>query len=176
MAPALFYSLKRFCSVFLAPSYTAQTQIHKLAAWPSSALVSCPCTPCVSPSEKLSGERCWISWAYSQIRTIEIARSVIITHHFPYYSNIFISTRVSVSFFWMCFPQNMFLDYTVTSSLCKPKKFVTRPFFLVSGWGLGMRQPLPSQSKPNGPALTAIYRSWLALLIISSLYGFNTTN
>ena len=50
-------------------------------------------TPRMPSGEKRSGEQSWISWAYSPkvVRTNKIARSVIITKHFPYNSNFFLS-------------------------------------------------------------------------------------
>ena len=60
--------------------------IHN-ALWLLSSLVLRPRAP---PGEKRSGERSRISWAYypKRVMTNEIARSVIITLHFPYNSKI----------------------------------------------------------------------------------------
>ena len=57
------------------------------STWSTASLVPCLCVP---PGEKRPGERSRISWAYypKVVMTNEIARSVIITYHFPYNSKI----------------------------------------------------------------------------------------
>ena len=57
---------------------------------PSPSLVPRPRVP---PGEKRSGEQSRISWAYypKRVMTNEIARSVIITYHFPYNGKISLS-------------------------------------------------------------------------------------
>ena len=64
-------------------------------------------SPRVSPSKKLSGEQSQFSWTYypNLVRTNEIARSLILTQHFPYNSRICLFQYPY--FFWVGCPQNV---------------------------------------------------------------------
>ena len=139
------------------------------------SLVSSPHAP---PGEKQSGERSRISLVYypKVVKTNEIARSVIITYHFPCNSKI-CSSHLSIHTFFERVVRKMFwtlLGYTVTEVRASPRNstWFTRPFLLVRGWGLGTRlenarsyRSLASFPGSPGTRICIAWRAWYLLYV-----------